>query len=370
MAEEDTVWSKAPVLAAFGNPILDMCVLLADDQVLKKHHLLPDGQKEITESEKEAILRDVRGRYTIQYCAGGVAQNTLRVFQWLSGVALSSVFLGGIGTDEHGKMLENLVKKCGVITRYTYHEDYPTATCIALIQGANRSLVAHLGAANVYEPHHLDAIGIRDVLSAVKMIYIEGFFITHSFSTALKLIHYCQSEGIALAFNLCGAYVCEKYPSQVLELLKHADIVFGNSSEFKKLNESLNWKCRTIHDIAVQAKDVGGSIDNIRRRKLDLELLRNGKVVVVTQGKESVVLVHGKSMSACEVEVPSVEPSLIKDTTGAGDSFVAGFLAGMFSGEEISTCVKWGCWTAQQIIQQIGCAIPNYSPVGLRNVHN
>jgi sugar/nucleoside kinase (ribokinase family) len=56
---------------------------------------------------------------TVEYHAGGAAQNTLRIFQWLLGYPLYSVFFGAIGNDDEGKLLEKLVKNSGVQTRYT-----------------------------------------------------------------------------------------------------------------------------------------------------------------------------------------------------------------------------------------------------------
>jgi sugar/nucleoside kinase (ribokinase family) len=57
--------------------------------------------------------------FRVEYHPGGAAQNTLRIFQWLVKCPFYSVFLGGIGNDDEGKLLEKLVKNSGVETRYT-----------------------------------------------------------------------------------------------------------------------------------------------------------------------------------------------------------------------------------------------------------
>jgi sugar/nucleoside kinase (ribokinase family) len=62
--------------------------------------------------------------FTIDYHPGGAAQNTLRIFQWLLGYPLYSVFFGAIGNDDEGKLLEKLVKNSGVETRYTSRSSY------------------------------------------------------------------------------------------------------------------------------------------------------------------------------------------------------------------------------------------------------
>lgn len=50
--------------------------------------------------------------------------------------------------DEGGKVLENLVNTDKVVTAFARQASLPTGHCIALVEGAERTLVANLGAAN------------------------------------------------------------------------------------------------------------------------------------------------------------------------------------------------------------------------------
>lgn len=53
--------------------------------------------------------------------AGGCAQNTARILQWLCGgpkIPHVVIYCGGIGNDSRGTTLEKLVKSTGVETRY------------------------------------------------------------------------------------------------------------------------------------------------------------------------------------------------------------------------------------------------------------
>merc|ERR1712241_1504096 len=63
---------------------------------------------------------------------GGCALNTARVFQWLSPTPSSAVFLGGLGKDDSGAVLESLVNSDAVLTAFAKQEDLPTGHCIAL----------------------------------------------------------------------------------------------------------------------------------------------------------------------------------------------------------------------------------------------
>nr|CAD7200308.1 unnamed protein product [Timema douglasi] len=188
--------------------------------------------------------------------AGGSAQNTARIFQWLVGPQHCCVYFGSIGSDEEGTLVETLLRRSGVHTRYTSHRNLPTGRCLALVHGEHRSLVANIGAARIYAPHHLNTQDNLKVLSQVKIIYIEGFFIANNFLTAKELIHFCQAKSIILAFNLSSAYICKENPNQVKELLKSADIIFGNEDEYKTLSDTLELGLTGLRDIVEIVRDL------------------------------------------------------------------------------------------------------------------
>ena len=84
-------------------------------------------------------------RSSISYAGGGCALNSVRVFQWLSGDMKRSVFLGGLGMDDNGDVLDNLVRNHGVLTSFALNKDLPCGHCIALVNGDERTLCANLG---------------------------------------------------------------------------------------------------------------------------------------------------------------------------------------------------------------------------------
>jgi len=53
-----------------------------------------------------------------------------------------------------------------------------------------------------------------------------------------------------------------------------------------------------------------------------------------------------------------LDEKLIVDSTGAGDSFVGGFLSQFVQGKSIDVCVKAGCYAASEILKQDGCSFP------------
>lgn len=69
--------------------------------------------------------------------------------------------------------------------RYAIHSNLSTGQCIILISEPYRSLVANVGAAAKYTLNDFKACNLS--FDRIKIIYIEGFFIPHSFSVIKKL---------------------------------------------------------------------------------------------------------------------------------------------------------------------------------------
>ena len=95
------------------------------------------------------------------------------------------------------------------------------------------------------------------------------------------------------------------------------------------------------------------------RLTADMECRRkSGRTVVITQGKDSVLVAKTDCPDVKEFVVKAVDESLIVDTIGAGDAFVGGFFAQLVRNRELEVCVESGIYAAQQVIQHIGCQFP------------
>lgn len=64
------------------------------------------------------------------------------------------------------------------------------------------------------------------------------------------------------------------------------------------------------------------------------------------------------SESSGSVEVPAVNADEIVDTTGAGDSFVAGFIHALMKEKPTRQCIEMGCEVSAKVITVIGCNLP------------
>lgn len=73
------------------------------------------------------------------------------------------------------------------------------------------------------------------------------------------------------------------------------------------------------------------------------------KITAVTDGLSGVdVFDGGKKIHGEPV------PSEVLETTGAGDAFSSGFLAGLFWGKDLETAMKWGILNASSVVTKLG----------------
>jgi sugar/nucleoside kinase (ribokinase family) len=77
---------------------------------------------------------------------------------------------------------------------------------------------------------------------------------------------------------------------------------------------------------------------------------------VITQGRDpTIVAIEGKVSTYPVILIPE---SSIVDTTGAGDAFSGGYLAGVVLGKNVEECVQAGAYVASVVIQQSGPVYP------------
>ncbi|KAK0075131.1 hypothetical protein PV325_007320 [Microctonus aethiopoides] len=201
---------QSPAVVAFGNALLDVVVTIRGDELLEKYKLKGDNEIEHPEDVIQQILADLPTDWDQRVAPGGCAQNTARILQWLCGgssIPPVVIFCGGIGNDSRGTTVEKMVKAAGVQTQYAVHPELPTGIALSLSRDSSRSLIANLGAAGVFTLLDLEKCNLP--LENLKIIYIEGFFLTHGLDVAKEIIKLTQDKSAIVAFNINGEYMVE-----------------------------------------------------------------------------------------------------------------------------------------------------------------
>lgn len=140
----------------------------------------------------------------------------------------------------------------GCCFRYAKQLSQPTGRVVALINGDSRSLAAHLGAAQHYSVDDFQTQRNAKLFQEISVVYIEGFFITHSFEVGLEVTRLCKTHGVTVVLNISGTYVAENCPEELLAMASAADLLMGNANELKAFAKVMDLNCDDVLGLAME----------------------------------------------------------------------------------------------------------------------
>ena len=204
-----------------------------------------------------------------------------------------------------------------------------------------------LRAAEKFQASHLSSPKVAPLVEGAKLFYVEGFFLTHGLESVLALSEQASKKNkvYTISFshtpsdanphlqtfvlNLSAPFIPQFFHAQLEQVLPYTDVVIGNEAEAEAYAKSILKSDTT--NIAEIAKGIAGYPKaNARPR-----------VVVITQGPESTIVVDG-AKPAKVFPVTPIANELIVDTNGAGDAFAGGFLGAYVAGKSLDESVEVG----------------------------
>lgn len=228
---------------------------------------------------------------------GGSAANTAVA---LSRMGYSTGFLGMIGKDEEGQFILRSMEGVDTSNVRRYRR---TGLCISLLHGGERSLLALPNANDLFSFAPEDI----EYLNSAKVVHLSSF----SSDSALRM----QEQILELMDD--DVYVSfapgEKYARRGM---KRISGIIGRS-RFVFVNE----------------REVGMLTGMSPAEGCKLMVEAGAKVVACTQGDRGSMIITRNS----ELHVPA-KKAVVVDTTGAGDVYAAGFLAGYLDGATLEVC--------------------------------
>merc|ERR1712130_374427 len=337
MAEEGVVF-------VIGNPLLDISATV-DASYLEKYNLKP-ADAILAGDEHLQIYPEMIENYKVEYSAGGAGQNTARSLTWMLATHNVATYVGCIGNDEYGRILEASAIADGVNVQYLKDAQTPTGTCACLIVNHDRSLVAYLGAANKYQKDHFHSEPIQQFVNQAKFVYAAGFFLTVSPDTLLELGKHASEQNKLFMFNLAAPFLIDFFTDPLQAVLPYTDIVIGNEHEGASIGKKL-FGTEDLKEVATKI----GQLEKINSKR--------ERIVIITHGEKPVIVY--KDGKVTEYETIPLEEKDIVDSNGAGDCFAGGFLASLIKGRDIEQCVKAGNYCASEILKTGGIVF-NHGP--------
>ncbi|KAI9585424.1 hypothetical protein GQX74_001271 [Glossina fuscipes] len=327
------------LVVSLGNPLLDI-VATVDSEFLDKYNLRPDNAI-LAKDEHMSLYKDLVEKYNPDYIAGGSAQNTLRVCQWILQKPKIAAFFGCVGKDDYANILEKKATQDGLSVFYEYAVDAPTGTCAVLISNGHRSLCAHLAAANEFTVEHLQKPENRELWENARYFYITGFFLVINPAAVMQVAQHAYDSKSTFMLNLSASFVMQQFKEPLMAVMPYVKVLFGNVEEAKSFARAYDWETKDLKEIGLKLV------------ALDKENCEGERIVIITQGPRPVLAFQGCAIK--EYPVQRFTPEQIVDTTAAGDAFCGGFLAQYIQSKDLDVCIRCGIWAASQIIQHSGC---------------
>jgi sugar/nucleoside kinase (ribokinase family) len=302
-----------------GNAIVDV-VARTDDVFLSRHDMHKGSMTLIDADTAEAIYAAMPPG---QESSGGSAANTCAV---AAALGARVAYLGKVADDQLGGVFRHDMRAIGVhFPSSALSGGAPTARCLILVTPeGQRTMNTFLGACVTFGEADVDTALVGDAA----VTYLEGYLFDppeaqRAFRRAAAAAH---AAGRQVALSLSDAFCVDRHRAAFLELVKQdVDILFANEAEVTSLYEE------NCFEAAAEAA---------RRDVALAALTRSEAGSVILRGAETVEI--------------AAQPTQVVDTTGAGDAYAAGFLAGLTSGRSLPVCGKLASIAAAEVISHFG----------------
>ena len=310
-------------VTGIGNVLIDILARVTDEDI-KNLGLTKGIMHLVGEEEQKTILSYLKNINT-EMEIGGACPNTIRCLAYLG---RTTVLSGIVAKDEYGLHFSERVDKLKMVNRIAFGNDTITGTSIILITpDGERTMNTNLGMCTRYSEKEVP----EEEIKTSKYLFFTGYEwdTKNQIAAIRKASEIAKKNNTKIAFDLADPFCIKRNKDVFLEFLKTStDIVFANANEAEML--------------------IGKSLEE--NLKLLGELV---PIAVIKNGAEGSYIISEKKIA----RILANKVNAI-DTTGAGDIYAGGFLAGLTRGYDLEKCGKIASLCAEEVIQQIGARLP------------
>ena len=308
-------------IVAIGNAIVDV-IAQAEEEFVTSEGVAKGSMRLMDEETSDSLYSRMGPGREI---SGGSAANTVA---GMAAMGARCGFIGQVADDQLGEVFQHDIRANGVVFDTPARSGQPsTARCLILVTpDGQRTMNTFLGASQFLPAAALN----RDLIASAKILYLEGYLWDPeepraAMRAAIRIAH---EAGRQVAFTLSDAFCISRHRADFLDLLDSGsiDILFANEVELHSLTE--------MDDFDTAVEKIAAKVPTL----------------VVTRGAHGAVAVQGGARAAV-----SAEPiDRLVDTSGAGDLFAAGFMAGPVEGRTLEQSLRMGSIAAAEIISHYG----------------
>ncbi len=309
-----------PKVLGIGNALVDIIITLEDDLLLKEFHL-PKGSMQLVDREFSDHILNETGPLRKTIASGGSCANTIH---GLACLGVETGFIGKICHDEFGTFfLDDLRSKN--IRPFLFFSPTETGRAISLVSpNKERTFATFLGAAMELSPENL----VPNLFNEYDIIHFEGYLVQNH-DLLLKAMELARQNQMKISLDLASYNVVEDHHDFLISIVNdYVDILFANEDEAKAFTGLL-------------PQD---ALDEMARG-CDVAVIKMGKMGSWIKSSDSVIPIQPHRVD-------------IRDTTGAGDLYAAGFLYGLANRFPLEKCGLIASYLASRVIEAEGAKIP------------
>jgi sugar/nucleoside kinase (ribokinase family) len=219
-------------------------------------------------------------------------------------------FVAKVGADDFGKLCLAALREAGVSTRHVSRRKHlRTGVTISLSTRKDRALVTYLGAIAAMGPDDVR----RSWLKNQSHLHMTSYFLQTRMQSSFPQIFRAAHElGLTTSFDP-NSDPSHSWSDSIREVFDHTDLLFLNETEALQLTRARNAK------------------DALKALSRDVPC-----VVIKLGARGALAIKDGWITSAKSFKIAPT------DTTGAGDSFAAGFISSYLRGGSIAECLDAG----------------------------
>ena len=304
-------------ILGIGSALVDILTQVPDETIMNELGL-PKGSMTYVKADDIVRIGELLAQqYGNQRAAGGSAANTM---SGLARLGVEAGFLSKIGKDEVGEFFKKQMLDTNVQPQLLT-TDTPSGRVIALVTpDGERTFATCLGAAAEMSPDDITP----ELFDGWDILYVEGYLVANP-NMLKKVVETAKAKGLTIAIDLASYNVVEESRDFLMDLVNnYVDIVFANEKEA----------------FALTGMEPEAALHYLSERC---------QIAVVKVGAKGAFVQRGQEV----VTIPPMEAHVV-DTTGAGDMWAAGFLAGWVKGESLQRCGMMGAIVAKNIIEVVG----------------
>lgn len=304
-----------------GNAIVD--VIADTDEAFLSNQGLHKGAMRLIDEAEAVRLYEAMGPG--REISGGSAGNTAA---GLAALGINAAFIGQVADDQLGSIYRHDIESQGIDFLVAPRNDVgATARSLILVTpDAQRTMNTFLGAAQLLEKGSVDMAAVADS----KIVYLEGYLWDPAEPRAAieAAIEAAHGAGRKVAFTLSDTFCVDRHRDGFWQLLRDGkiDILFANEAEAASM--------AMVNDVEEAVPALSAYVSTL----------------VVTRSENGATAISGGERA----DVPAEPIERLVDTTGAGDLFAAGFLAGEARGLGLEASLRLGAIAAAEVIQHYG----------------